>query len=594
MVIDRTTKLRMRRNLRRKQRQISHLGSDAEQQLDKHFFRRIGRLYEVRRFILSWLMLLVLLGGLTVVQTRALSRYYQIVRPLPGGIYSEGIAGSFTNANPIYATSEVDTAISKLLFASLFSYDSEGRFVPQLASGMSVDASGKIYTITLKDNLKWSDGQPLTADDAVFTFQSIQNPDIKSPLFPAWSGVKIEAVDKKSVRFSLPSVLASFQYSLTTGLLPKHVLKATDPSAFRSSPFNTTEPIGSGPFKWHGVNVTGGDANVREQRISLLPNEYFVNGKPKLSEFVVRTFLNQGRMMDVFKTGELTAVSDPQQAPEQNNKVSNYSQKNIPESAVVMAFFNMSSENLKDKNLRTALISATDIEALLKTLNYPSLRANSPLLKNMAGYDPKIVQAGYNLDTASKALDAAGWAVGANGLRTKNNKPLSLNIVTLDSLEYSNVARALEEQWKKIGIKLNVTLLNQNDLQTTVADRGYDVLLYGISLGLDPDQFAYWHSSQADVLAKKRLNFSNYSSKQVDASLEAGRTRLNASVRAAKYRPFLEAWRDDVPAMALYQMRYLYFVNGKVFNFNNRSLNSSSDRYSDVQNWMIRSEKQTK
>src|SRR6185295_16065212 len=126
-MIDRTTKLRWRRRFRRSQRQLEGIGSGAEQQLDRHLFRRLGRLYEVRRFLLSWLLLMILLIGGTIIQTRALGGYYLGVKPLAGGIYSEGIVGSFTNANPIFASSEVDNAVSKLLFSSLLDYDTQNR-----------------------------------------------------------------------------------------------------------------------------------------------------------------------------------------------------------------------------------------------------------------------------------------------------------------------------------------------------------------------------------------------------------------------------------------------------------------------------------
>ena len=175
----------------------------------------------------------------------------------------------------------------------------------------------------------------------------------------------------------------------------------------------------------------------------------------------------------------------------------------------------------------------------------------------------------------------------------KDGKKLSISLNTLNNIEYASVASQLKEQWSKAGVEVNVSSLEQADLQNAIMSRSYGILLYGISLGLDPDQFAYWHSSQADVRATRRLNFSNYSSKTADAALEAGRTRLDPSLRAAKYKPFLEAWRDDAPALAIYQPRFLYVSRGPVFNFKERTINTPSDRFANVQNWMIRTERVT-
>jgi peptide/nickel transport system substrate-binding protein len=592
-MIDRTTKLKLRRQFRRKQRQLEGIGSGAEEQLDRHFFRRLGRLYEVRRFIISWLLLIVLLLGLTVVQTRALGSYYQTVKPLPGGIYSEGIVGSFTNANPIFASSEVDNAVSRLLFSSLMVYNSNNQLVGDIAKSLTVDSTGKTYTVVLNNGIKWQDGTTLTSSDVLFTFQTIQNPDAKSPLFLAWQGIKVAAPDLHTVTFTLPNVLASFPYSLTVGIVPQHILSKIDITGLRSALFNTTQPVGSGPFKWNGVEVRGNSSEDREQRVSLIPNAVYFKGKPKLDEFVVRSFLNEKSMNKSFKNGELTAMAGVQDVSDVLKNDLSVSQYNIPVAGQVMVFMNNVKPLLQDTQVRRALTSATNQAKILGDLSYPSIATHSPFLRKMIGYDSTILERSYSVSDANSLFDAAGWAIGTDGIRTKNGQKLNLVLNTLNNMEYALVAHQLQEDWKKVGVNVTVTSLNQTDLQGVVDTRSYDLLLYGITLGLDPDQFAYWHSSQADVRAQRRLNFSNYSSKVADASLESGRTRLDASLRAAKYKPFLESWRDDAPAVALYQPRFLYVTRGAVFNFDERGINSPSDRFANVQNWMVRTEKVT-
>ena len=100
--------------------------------------------------------------------------------------------------------------------------------------------------------------------------------------------------------------------------------------------------------------------------------------------------------------------------------------------------------------------------------------------------------------------------------------------------------------------------------------------------------FAFWHSSQASSRSGSWLNFSEYQSGIADRALEAGRTRDDPAVRAVKYKPFLEAWRNDAPALSLYQPRFLYVARGKIHNFNPKQFNAPSDRYTNVENWMIR------
>lgn len=592
-MIDRTTKLRWRRRVRRRQQQLEGIGSTTEEQLDRHFFRRLGRLYEVRRFILTWLLLVVLLAGATVIQTRALGGYYQVIKPVAGGIYSEGIVGSFTNANPIFATSDVDAAVSRLVFSSLLKYDAEGRLVGDLADTVTPDTSGKVYTAVLRKDARWHDGAAVTSKDVAFTFQTIQNPDAKSPLFSSWQGIQVTAPDANTVVFTLPNIFAPFPHSLTSGILPEHLLGKTGASSLRSALFNTTQPVGSGPFKWNRVELQGGSSDNREQRISLSPNENYYKGGPKLNEFTIRAFLDENHMMASFDRGELTAMAGVEDISEDKKEELTINQYNIPISGSVMIFFRTSQDILKDATVRRALAAATNQQTVLSRLSYPSVATKEPFLHSMIGYNPGLWQQGFDAAQANSLLDGAGWVKGADGIRVKDGIKLRLELNTLSNLEYASVASEIKKEWKEFGVDLMVTSLDQKDLQTAIDNRSYSVLLYGITLGTDPDQFAYWHSSQADVHSGRRLNFSDYKSPAADAALETGRTRLDANLRAAKYEPFLVAWRNDVPAVTLYQPRFLYVTRGAVFNFSVSTLTSPADRFTDVETWMVRTKRVT-
>src|SRR5579859_3691208 len=103
-IVKKTTKLRLRRLIRRRQKQVEAAAEAAEKQLDRNLIGRFDRFMRVRRFAFGWLVLVLLITVCTVMQTLALSSYYQTAQPAPGGIYDEGIVGTYTNASPIYAT----------------------------------------------------------------------------------------------------------------------------------------------------------------------------------------------------------------------------------------------------------------------------------------------------------------------------------------------------------------------------------------------------------------------------------------------------------------------------------------------------------
>jgi peptide/nickel transport system substrate-binding protein len=590
-----TLKLRFRRKFRKSQRRVEDFGELAEEQFEKTFIRRFERLTNVRRFVIGWIALFLLLIGSTVAELQGLGNSYQTVEPVPGGNYTEGIIGSFTTANPLYATTQADTSVSHLVFSGLFTYDENNNLVGSLAEDWTVDDSGKTYKVRLKPNLTWHDGRPLTAKDVEFTYNLIQNPDSRSPLLASWKGIEVKRVDDRTVTFTIPTPLSSFPYSLTNGIVPEHVLKKVPIADLRSSSFNTQFPVGAGPFKWKEIEVSGTDARDSEELIELAPFDKYHAGAPKLNSFVIHTYNDEASMIKSFEQQELNGMIGLSAVPPKLAESDNSVVHSFIETAARMAFFNTQQAPLNETSVRQALVQATDVPAVLKSLDYVTRPVNEPLLNNQLGYNSNYKQLAYNPGDAAKKLDEAGWAKDDHGKRRKDGKPLEINLAGADSSENKRVAKTLKSQWGKVGIKLNVKLMSDQEFRTLLANptRDYQVILHGISIGVDPDVFVYWHSSQTDPRST-RLNFSQYKSKTVDTALETGRTRTDPRLRAAKYEPFLKTWQQDAPAVGLYQPRLLYVTSGTVFGLEDHMINHDTDRFSNVHNWMIREARVTK
>lgn len=587
-MVDRTTKLRWRRRVRKSRKQVESLSEQADQHLEAHVITRLGRLWNVRRFLLSWVLLICLLAATLIAQTRSLGQYYQTPQPVPGGIYTEGIIGTFTNANPLYATGPVDSSVARLVFAGLFKFDNQNMLVGDLAQAWQVNDRGNVYTVTLKPDLQWQDGQPLTSADVVFTYQMIQNPDAKSVLVNNWNGVKVAAVDERTVTFTLPQALNAFPNSMTNGIVPKHLLEGIPPSQLRSVSFNTVNPVGAGPFKWETIEVVGDTPEQREERIALVPNELYQGGAPKLDRFIVRAFRNQDAIITSFNRQELNGLVGFNKVPDQIAKAGNYVEYSFPLTSETMVFLKTAGPVLGDVKVRKALAMATNTKDIAANLGYAVQEVDSPLLRSHLGYDKTITQPAYDPAAANALLDEAGWARGADGLRYKDGQLLTFRMLSESTPEYAYVTSKLNTQWRAVGAAPEIVLEASGDLQTALAFHNFDALLYGISVGADPDVFAYWHSSQADIRSPNRFNFSEYKSTQADKALEAGRSSIDQNLRAVKYRPFLEAWRADTPAIGLYQPRFLYITRQAVANLVEHTINTGTDRYNNVQNWMIK------
>jgi peptide/nickel transport system substrate-binding protein len=582
-------KLRLRRIFRRRKRQVEGAGASADDRLERHFIRRLVSLGLVRRFIFGWLLLVSLMIIAVILQVFALDNHYKEKGPVAGGVYREGAIGTFKNANPIYASGTVDSSVSRLVFSGLLKYDRKHRLVGDLAKSWEVDNSEKKYTVHLREGVKWHDGHPLTAEDVVFTVETIQNPDAGSFLNSGWREIKAEAKDETTVVFTLPSVYGAFVHSLTTGILPKHVLQSVPTDQLRSNDFNNVQPVGTGPFKLDAVEVIGVSADERTVRVGLSGYDNYHLGSPGISRFVITTFLDDKTLIESYLEKEIDAMVGLSAVPDEIKDDKSTLDYSIPLTAEVMVFFRTSSEVLRDKNVRRALVLGADRPQIIKSIGYPLLFADSPLLPLHIGYKKKYAQKTGNAKQANKILDKAGWKKNPKtGIRQKQGKSLSLKLHAQATDEFSKVGGQLQKQWEALGVEVEVVLQDKEDIQTTTSLHSYDALLSGISIGPDPDVFAYWHSTQADIRAPTRLNLSEYRSPAADEALELGRARTEAKIRAPKYEPFLEAWASDAPALALYQPRLLYIARAPLYGFDVRSAVSAADRYADVHHWMVR------
>lgn len=586
--MNKDTKLLFSRILKRQKRAIEDIGGSTEKTIDRHFFGRLDHLKNVKRQVAGWVVLVLLVVFVGFLQFGVLQDKYQSEQFVAGGIFTEGIVGSYTNSNPIYATASVDTSVSKLLYSGLFSYDENNKVVPDLAETIDLSNNDKTYTITLKKDLYWHDGTPLTARDVAFTFNTIKNPETNSLLAPGWQGVKIEAVDDRTVKFELNNALGPFPHSLTTGILPEHILKDVSADQLRTSDFNTILAVGSGPFKLDKVEVNDADDQSKSQTIGLVPFDKYHRGQPALNRYIIKTFADQESMKTAFIKGEITAASDVSSIfdDQSGNSKNTFIPVNLV--AQTMVFFKTSSGLLADPDIRKALTLAVDKKEIIAATGDALHPISGPMLNSHFAYSKKFAQATNNPEAAKKILNKAGWKAGPEGTRIKKKQFLSFNLYINDTEEHNAVANKLKEQWKDIGAEANIIIEDEESRQGTVATHNYDSILSSISVGADPDVYAFWHSSQFNPSLKTRLNFSEYKSKKADAALEGGRSRTNPKLRTVKYEPFLVAWKADNPAIALYRPQFVFLVSTELDGFIVESMVNTSDKYINIENWKIR------
>ena len=218
-------------------------------------WKQIFKVLKKKEKITLSIFLVLALSSLIVLVTSLYSNYTKVA-PAFGGKYIEGVVGQPRFINPIYGeTNDVDRALIDLTFSGLMMYDNKGNLVPDLAESYIASNDGKNYEFTLKNNIFWHDGQPLTVDDVIFTIKTIQNSDYKSPLRANWIDVDAQKLSDNSFRLVLRSPYNSFLENCTLKIIPKHIWQNISPENFTLSSYNL-QPIGSGPFQFVSLDQT--------------------------------------------------------------------------------------------------------------------------------------------------------------------------------------------------------------------------------------------------------------------------------------------------------------------------------------------------
>ncbi len=515
------------------------------------------------------------------------------IAPQIGGDYKEGILGQPRFINPILAqTNDADRDLTKLVYSSLFKYDNQSNLIPDLVDEYSIEEDNVTYNIFLKKNVVWHDGEPLTANDVIFTIKTIQDSEYRSPLKNNWQGVQVEKIDEFSIRIKLNNVYAPFLHNLTIGILPKHLWAGISAANFPLAQYNL-KPVGSGPYQFKEFSKND-DGQIESMEFIRNENYYFPN-KPYIEKITIRFYNNQDNLIKAYRKRKIDGLSFLSPANESKLKNNlNVFRINLP--IYYAVFFNQTkSKPLSDKTVRLALAYATNKNEIIeKVLANQGQTVDSPLLPDWLGHTTSAKIYDFALDHAQNILEAADWKDNdGDNIREKTindeETKLEFTLLATNWPELKQTAEILKEQWEKIGARVNLEIISATDIQQdNIRPRQYQALLFGEVLNADPDPFAFWHSTQKK---DPGLNLALYQNKDIDKLLEEARQIIDPEKRAEKYAEFQKQLIEDVPAIFLYSPTYLYPVNKKVQGIDIEKLAQPSYRFSQIENWFIKTDR---
>lgn len=534
--------------------------------------------------------------ALTVIVTAAalVGRVYVRVTeqvPQVGKTHTEGALGKPRAINPLYAiANDTDGDLARLVFSRLISYNGRGEVEPDLAESYEISEDGRTYTLTLRENARWHDGEPVKADDVAFTIKTIQNPLYQSPLRANWQGVDVERLDERTVRFILRTAYAPFIENLAVGILPKHLWENINPERALLHELNL-KPVGSGPYK---LNKFGQDKEGVITSYELSRNSRYYREGPYLRKIVFKFFDTEEDLITAWRRGVIDGFGPFPIRRKQEFSLGRAKILSVPLPRLFGLFFNEDkAPALEEKAVREAIARAIDkagIAALVSTGG--AVPIDGALAALTPENDAGVTRYEFNPARSREILDKAKWTdANEDGVRektvTENRKrverALRFTLATSDWPDLLRVAEFIQQSLAEIGIDVAIETRTFGELEASVIrPRNFDILLFGQAYGYEPDPFPFWHSSQ---IKDPGLNVSLYANKKVDALLEEARRNADPEARMAAYNEIEKNIANDLPAIFLYSQLYNYLLPQDMRGVEIQEIALPADRFNEVHQW---------
>jgi peptide/nickel transport system substrate-binding protein len=477
-------------------------------------------------------LLLALVAGLIGVPALQLSTASSTASmPLPGASpaadarpYVEGVLGVPKSVTPLTARTQADRDLVALLFSGLVRNGPGGTIVPDLAERWSVDKTGKTWTVDLRDDARWHDGQPVTADDVLFTIRTLQSPSYTGPSATSWNEVTVTSSGPRRVVFSLQTPLGGFLQALTQPLAPAHLMADIPIDELDEDPFGRA-PVGSGPFALVELTDTSASlipaadldridaeaspaasAAATDSLMSAAPTHRPTRPQPYLAGMEFRYYSDPEKLADDFRAGSLDSVSGisrqlaAELGADPGTRLLRY-----PGATLTAVLLNLrpSHPEFASPAVRTALLKAIDRGRIIdEAYAMSAASATGPIPPSSPLFDPAADPlVTYDRKGASKALTAAGWSHKKDGwYLPKAKTPLTLEVVSPTKGMNPSLFAAAEgvvRDWMSLGFKVTHVPLPPGEFVTErLATGAFQVAVVDMMVGLDPDLYPLLASSQ--------------------------------------------------------------------------------------------------
>ncbi len=438
------------------------------------------------------------------------------------------------------------------LYDGLLRHTTDG-LEPALAATMPTsDATGTLWTITLREGVSFTDGTALDATDVVATYQAILDPESASEIASAYSMInRIEALDEQKVRFTLDHPFAAFPVKLLLGIVPSERIVPGQPAA--ESALNT-EPVGTGPYEL---------AALRPDRAVLRANPGYWDGPPAVEQITVLSVPDDNARALRLAAGELDGAPLPPLLAQRYAERTGMELVAAPSADWRGVSMPSGDPVTGDTAIRRALNLAVDRDAMITTLLGGHGRpAHTPMPPEAGEAHARDAVFDHAPDQARALLDEAGWRTGGDGIRAKDGQRATFTVLYNPAdLVRRDLAQAFAADARRIGIEVPLEALPWDRITPRIEDDA--ILLGGGEEPYDPDTqlYATWHSRYLDPGVGSAFdNASRHADPRIDALLDQARRVTDPDERDAAYRAAQQHYVEDPGYVFLVFLDHTYLA----------------------------------